>query len=107
MKIATIKNRLVVVCAMAMAVALALCLTACGQSSAGASGDGSAGSGSASAAAAAQSSQPQDLVIEESGYYVTEQGYVMYGFRHPRHGVVVRGLRDSVDVAGKVEGKFA
>ena len=70
-------KRLLLVLAMATVVAFGI--AGCGQS--GKASSGSEASGSASASAAAQSSDPQPLVIEESGYTVTDQGYVMYGFK--------------------------
>ena len=85
---------------LAMAVVVAFGIAGCGQS-------GQATSGSASASAAAQSSEPQPLVIEESGYTVTDQGYVMYGFKLTNPNESFGAQFPTVQITGKsADGKI-
>ena len=91
---------------LAMAIVVAFGIAGCGQS--GQTGQsGQAASGSASASTAAQSSEPQPLVIEESGYTVTDQGYVMYGFKLTNPNESFGAQFPTVQITGKsADGKI-
>lgn len=90
---------------LAMAIVVAFGVAGCGQSSqagqSGQSASGSEASVSASASAAAQEAQPQPLVIEESGYTVTDHGYVMYGFKLTNPNKNFGALFPTVQITGK------
>ena len=94
------------VLALAAVIILALGMVGCG----GQSGDSSSGasSGGSGASAAVQSAEPQDLILEETGYTVTEQGYVMYGFKLTNPNESYGAYYPVVQITGKTaDGKIA
>ena len=91
---------------LAAVIVLAFGVMGCGGQS-GKSTSGASGS-SATASAAAQNAQPQDLVLEETGYTVLDQGYVLYGFKLTNPNENFGAQFPTVQITGKTaDGKVA